>query len=85
MYKILGFSVFESKAGKKCCTIQLAKEFSDFEKKKGCLGLKIEKRRDGSDIFLPDSLMSLVSEENVGAECEAYFSASGGLMDIRIL
>lgn len=85
MYKILGFSVFNSKKGNKCCTIQLAKNFSDFEKQKGSLGMKVVKRRDGSDLFLPDSLMDIVDESNIGADCDVLFSESGALFDIRIL
>ena len=85
MYKILGFSRFTSKSGKPCCTIQLAKEFSEREKQEGSCGLKIVKRRDGSDIFLPDSCMNIVSADNVGKECDVLFSETGFIFDIRLI
>ena len=85
MYTILGFSKFISRNKKPCCTIQLAQEFSDFEKKNGSIGMKVVKRRDGSDLFLPDNLMDIVDESNVGAKCDVLFSETGALFDIRIL
>lgn len=84
MYKILGFNKFKSKAGKVCCTLQLAREFNDREKVNGSIGLKMVKRNDGSEYFLPESLMDLAVPENIGKQCDIYFTDSGFIADIII-
>lgn len=78
MYKILGFNKFKSKKGNMCCTIQLARDFTDKEVAAGSCGHRVE------DAFVPSELMELVVPENVGKMCDLYFNRSGYLTDIVI-
>lgn len=84
MYKILGFNVFTSKAGKTCMTLQLCRDFTQAEQKNGSIGYRVVKRNDGGDFFVPDHLHHLACEENVGKYCDIWFNASNGIAQIII-
>lgn len=80
VYRILGFNFFNSKAGKRCCTMQVARLFNDMEKAKGSVGYRCDK-----DIFLPEDLHCVAISENVGKDAEVMFDRGGYFSSLQIL
>lgn len=78
MYTILGFSKFNSKAGKPCVVIQLQRDFNSRELTSGSFGVRVE------EVFLPDHLLTVAIKENLGKKCNLFYNRNGYLEDISI-
>lgn len=78
MYTILGFNCFKSRKGEDCVTMQVARDFNDFEKKAGSFGSRVEAP------FLPSEFFNLVDAKNIGKKVNIYYNQNGYVAYVKV-
>ena len=70
--KVLGYRMFNSKAGKPFCILQCTTPFTDRELNHGACGNKIE------EVWLPEELQKLVNPQIVGKMAHITYTIQNG-------
>ena len=74
--QIIGYSRFKNKEGKERLVVDVAKVPSDFDKKYGRVGMKVEQ------LWMPEALYDRFNESVVGMQVDCTYTVNGRYANI---